>query len=177
MSTVPPQKMVEHCQQITDSGLAGPMDVPTLKANGSFPTGWFCMGTQKTLLYSHCQWRSPSKRTAVGITYVRMPLPLSTNTLIWMARGEISKRTTDGKLMREWTDEIGRHWFEAEDGKYHTIGYVMTRGFDAWINYTGYRVGEPKEEAEVALAGKSLETILPASVAGASQPMKTASAQ
>ncbi|HEX2971245.1 MAG TPA: hypothetical protein VHP11_02860 [Tepidisphaeraceae bacterium] len=176
LTTVPQQAMVEHHQQINASDLDLPIEIQPLKAHVALPAGWFPLGLQKATLYSHCQWRSPTKRTAVGITHVPMLLPLSTKALVWMAMGEITKRVNDGKIIRQWTDEVGRQWFEAENSKYHLTGYVMTRGFDAWINYSGYRVGEPKEESEVALAIKSLDTILPLSVAQAAQ-LKTASAQ
>lgn len=156
--------MVEHREKIDDTGLSEPMPVQDLKASASLPNGWTALRLQKAALYSHQQWRSPSKRTAVGVTHVKMPLPLSTKALVWMAMGEATKRVNDGKIIRRWNDALGREWFEAENEKYRMTGYVMTRGFDAWINYFGYRTTEPQEPAEIELATKALETILPLSV-------------
>lgn len=155
--------MVEHREKVDDTGLAAPSAVEALKACASLPMGWQALRLQKAALYTHQQWRAPSRRTAVGVTYVRMPLPLSTKSLVWIAMGEVNKRVQDGKILRRWTDTLGREWFEAENAKYHMTGYVMTRGFDAWINYCGHRTTEAADEAEVALATRALDTILPLS--------------
>jgi hypothetical protein len=138
----------EYRDKIDESGLALSMAVDPLKINAAFPAGWQALPLQKSSLYTHQQWRSPSKRTGVGVTYVRMPIPLSTKTLVWFAMNEAGKKTNNGKIIRQWHDELGREWFEAENEKYHMTGYVMTRGFDAWINYCGYRVQEPMEPLE-----------------------------
>ena len=74
-----------------------------------------------------------------------------------------------GKIIRQWHVELGREWFEAENDKYHMTGYVMTRGFDAWINYCGYRMTEPMEPLEIQLGNKALDTVIPLSVMGNSQ--------
>jgi hypothetical protein len=154
-------KLVEHRENIDDAGLREPVASEPVKVNISSPSGWQLLGTQKAALYTHQQWRSPSKRTAVGVTYVKMPLPLSTKTLVWFAMNEAGKKANDGKIIRQWNDSLGREWFEAENNKYHMTGYVMTRGFDAWINYCGYRVQEEKVPAEIELGTKSLDSILP----------------
>jgi len=45
----------------------------------------------------------------------------------------------------------------------------MTRGFDAWINYCGYRMQEPMEPLEITLGNRALDTVIPLSVAGKQQ--------
>ncbi len=77
---------------------------------------------------------------------------------------EYAKKSDDGHVIGQWTDALGREWFEAETHRYHLRGYVMTRGFDAWISYTGYRISEPYMPDEVEAAHRSLETMLPLSV-------------
>ena len=166
-SPLPKAKMVEYRESLDETGLASPITFDSLKVSAALPSGWLPMAMQKSVLYMHQQWRSPSRRTAVGTTYIRMPLPLSAKTLAWFAKNEATKRLTDAKIIREWTDSLGREWFEAEDARYHMIGYAMTSGFDAWINYSGYRTREPQEPTQIALATKSLDTFLPLSV---SQP-------
>ena len=156
-------KLVEHLEQVDDQGLADQANVPELKTSGAFPVGWTALPVQSGPMYTHRQWRSPSKRTAVGVTYVRMPLPLPTKTLVWFALQEAGKKT-NGKIIRQWKDDLGREWFEAENDKYHMTGYVMTRGFDAWINYCGYRVTELYMPKEADLGSKALDTILPVTV-------------
>lgn len=159
-------RLTEYREALDDSGLSLPMAVQTVNLNASLPNGWRSLGVQKSALYTHTQWRAPSRRTAVGSTYVKMPLPLSTKTLVWFALKEVAKKSNDGKIVRRWQDKLGREWFEAENSKYHMTGYVMTRGFDAWINYVGRRKNEPTESAEVALGEKALETFMPLSVVG-----------
>jgi hypothetical protein len=93
-----------------------------------------------------------------------MPIPLSAQTLIWFAKQEYAKSRKDGRLTTEWTDSIGRPWFEAENAKYHVRGYAVVKGLDAWIVYYGYKVGHAPDPAEVSLAGRCLETILPVGI-------------
>ena len=164
--TAPASKalLTEYRGKVDESGLSLAMAVEPLKANLAFPAGWLPLPLQKNVLYSHQQWRSPTKRTGVGVTYVHMPLPLSTKTLVWFAMNEAGKKTNNGRIIRQWHDELGREWFEAENDKYHMTGYVMTRGFDAWINYCGYRMTEPMEPMEIQLGNKALDTVMPLSV-------------
>lgn len=163
-SSVPKAKLAEYRGKVDAAGLASPMADEAMKITAALPSGWLPMAVQKSALYIHQQWRSPSRRTAVGVTYIRMPIPLSTKMLAWIARGEATKRLTNARILRQWTDSIGREWFEAEDAKYHMVGYAMTSGFDAWINYSGYRVREPQEPGQIELAVKSLGTILPLTI-------------
>ena len=44
-----------------------------------------------------------------------------------------------------------------------------TRGFDAWINYCGYRTQEPMEPLEIQLGNRALDTVMPLSVLGRPQ--------
>src|ERR1051325_467327 len=113
----PKAAFTDYRQNLSEVGLALPMAVDPLKGNAAFPPGWTSLPLQKTALYTHQQWRSPSKRTGVGVPYVRMPLPLSTKTLVWFAMNEAGKKTNNGKIIRQWHDELGREWFEAENDK------------------------------------------------------------
>jgi len=157
--------LVEHRQQVDSSGLVAPEAVEPLKASIAPPAAWQALKIQKTLLYTHQQWRSPSKRTAVGITYIRLPFPVGTSTVAFFAKKEAAKRSITGKLTRNWTDSLGREWFEGETDKYHITGYVLVRGLDAWINYCGYRVKEEKMAGEIELSQRALDTVLPLSAA------------
>jgi len=74
----------EYRDKINETGLALSMAIDPLKVNLASPSGWLALPLQKNPLYTHQQWRSPSKRTGVGVTYVHMPLPLSTKTLVWL---------------------------------------------------------------------------------------------
>lgn len=169
-------QFIEQRQAVLNMELAAAAVVEPLKASLCAPADWKPLPLQKTALYTHQQWRSASRRTAVGITYIRMPLPLGTKTLVWFAMNEAGKRSNDGKIIRQWNDSMGREWFEAENAKYHTTGYVITRGFDAWINYCGYRVTEPRDPEEIELGERALRTIIPQVGKGLAESMQTASA-
>src|SRR3954470_13295380 len=172
----PKALFAEYRDKINESGLALSMAADSLKINAAFPAGWQALPLQKNALYTHQQWRSPSKRTGVGVTYVHMPLPLSTKTLVWFAMNEAGKKTNNGRIIRQWHDELGREWFEAENERYHMTGYVMTRGFDAWINYCGYRMQEQMEPLEIQLGTRALDTVMPLSVLGKQQQIQSATA-
>ena len=65
--------------------------------------------------------------------------------IAWLAQKEYSKRSDDGKLLATWEDNLGRPWFEAENTRFHVRGYIVSRGFEAWIIYCGYRLEQPGE--------------------------------
>jgi hypothetical protein len=143
------------------TGLKPLESIDSVKVTGAPPVGWERLPTKKTALYTHEQWRSPSTRTGVGVAYLRMPLPLGAGAIAWFAKQEYGKKADDGRILGEWTDSFGRSWFEVENKKYHVRGYVITRGLDAWIIYSGYRLTSTPETADIALAMRSAETVVP----------------
>jgi hypothetical protein len=88
-------------------------------------------------------------------------LPLSTDMVIWLAKQKYAQRDDDGHLIAEWTDALGRHWVEAENRKYHVRGYALAEGCSAWFVYFGYKINHPMHPGEIAMAAKSLETVVP----------------
>ena len=125
--------------QVSRKGLEGPEAVQPLKAMVSLPMGWTPASPDKGKLYTHQQWWSPSHRTSIGVTYIRMPLPLGTSTILRLATCEAEKKFGESRVLKQWKDAFGREWFEAERDACLVTGYVMIRGLDAWINYFGYR--------------------------------------
>jgi hypothetical protein len=107
------------------------------------------------------QWRSPSKTVAVGVTAIRMPLPLSSKMLLWFAQREYAKRASDAKLLSNWTDDAGRQWFEAETVDYHIRGFLLTRGFEGWVFYTGFKVRKAPDDRELAVGARAVDTFAP----------------
>jgi hypothetical protein len=99
--------------------------------------------------------------TGVGVAYIHLPLPIPPAAVAWLVEKEYSKRANDGKLLASWTDSLGRPWFEAENSRFHARGYIISRGFEAWIIYCGYRLEQPPSAAEMSVAGRALETIVP----------------
>jgi len=127
----------------------------------AMPQKWEALPPKKAALYTDMQWRSPSRMTGVGVAYVRLPIPLSAKTIAWLAEREYSKSASDGRLLGSWEDALGRPWFEAENTRYHLRGYIVTRGFEAWVIYCGYKREFPPSSSELGIAARSLETIIP----------------
>jgi hypothetical protein len=167
------RRLIEHQALIDFSGLDSVRKCEHVDVAIAPPRRWEALPVKNNPLYAHQQWRSPSGHTGVGVLCAHLPLPLSTNTVVWLAKQEYAKRGNDGKLIGEWTDVLGRSWFEAEDGKYHVRGYVVTRGFSAWIVYFGYRTRYSPDLAEISIAARSAETAVPG---GESAPTTRSSA-
>jgi hypothetical protein len=163
-------RLIAHQAIIDFSGLKPPQTLESLNVAASIPKHWEALPFQRRLIYVHQQWRSPSHNTGVGIAYIHMPLPVSAKTILWFAKTQYTNQDrTDGKpkgkLLGQWTDSIGREWFEAEDNKYHVKGYAITNGFDAWIIYSGYRWRNELNLPEIAAAQRSMDSILPTPIA------------
>lgn len=159
--SVSSRRLIEHQALIDFSGLDSPRQITELAAAIAPPRRWEMQPGKSNPLYTHQQWRSPSGHTGVGIVSAHLPLPLSTKAVIWLAKQEYSKQAKDGKLMDEWTDALGRSWFEAENEKYHVRGYVVAKGFHAWVIYFGYRTRYAPDIAEIGVAARSAETAVP----------------
>lgn len=155
------QRLFEHVALIDFSGLGAQQYVDLVNVSAAPPESWEQAKPDTAAAYTHLQWRSPSKHTAVGVVHIRLPLPLSPKVVLWFAKGEYTKKKEGGKLLGEWTDELGRHWFEAENNTYHVRGYCLAQGFEAWIIYSGYRSDEPPNPSEISLAIRSSDTFVP----------------
>ncbi len=159
-------RLAAHVAMVDLTGLTNDSPIADLKVRAALPRGWDPMTPQSTALYQHRQWRSPSRMTGVGVAYIHLPLPMSAKALVWLARTQYSKRSAsehapDAKMMGQWTDSLGREWFEGESDKYHIKGYVVTSGFDAWAVYSGFRLHGIRRPAEIAIAFRSMDSIVP----------------
>jgi hypothetical protein len=153
-----------HQSYLDRDGLLPPIVTRTVSITCSVPPYWQQLPLKKTLLYTHEQWRAPDHRAGVGVAYFHTPIPLSPETIIWFAKGQYTQtagKDPNGRLIGQWTDSSGRAWFEAENSLYHVRGYAMTRGLEAWIVYSGYRVKSCPQPDEIDLAERSANTVLP----------------
>lgn len=155
------RRLIEHQAFIDFSGLKKDEAVDSVKTTLAAPRQWEVMPLQSNPLFTHQQWRSPSTHTGVGVVLAHLPLPLSPSTVVWIAKQRYAHDRGDGKVLGEWTDPLGRSWFEAENEKYHIRGYVVVKGFEAWIIYFGYRTHYAPDLAEISLAARSAETAVP----------------
>src|SRR5690242_4628858 len=160
-TTVSNHRLIENQLRIDFAGLKSTADFPALHVTCSLPQNWRALIPQNSALYTHQQWKSPTGYTGCGVVFVHMPLPFSAKTLVWFAKLEYAKQSKDGKVVSEWTDDVGRPWFEGENAKYHVRGYVVVDGFSAWIVYFGYKVNRPINTAELGLAARSVQTVIP----------------
>ena len=160
-SKVTNRRLIQHQAMIDFSGLKAPETLQDVRVTCSVPSSWSAMPLKKTGLYAHQQWKSPSTNSGIGVVHVKLPLPLGEKTILWLAKQEYTKKSNDGKEVAQWTDTVGRHWFEAENNQYHVQGYVIARGFNAWLVYFGYKTHSTPDVAELSLAARCAESFIP----------------
>jgi hypothetical protein len=162
VQTVSIFKLEMHQSQVNRTGLTAVHVNDLLQVTVATPVGWDLMPTRSNILYTHQQWRSPDKHVGMGVAYLHTPIAFSPQTLIWFAKAQYVSRTDGkGRLIAQWTDSLGRCWFEAENAIYHVRGYAMTRGNDAWIVYSGYRVQTHPSQGEIMLAQRGADSVAP----------------
>ena len=161
--TVPTARLIQHQAVVDVAGLEETEVVEPVKVHIAAPQKWEALNVRDSRLFVNAQWRSPSRMTGVGVAYVRLPFPLPARMLVWFAKREYTSRSGDnsGEVLGEWVDDLGRPWFEARNSNYHVRGYCVTKGFEAWIIYSGYKREQPPSAAELGVAARSLETIVP----------------
>jgi hypothetical protein len=163
-SPVTARAMVRQRSMLDLSGLNPVETVEQVKASIAVPRQWTEDKAKSGLFYVHQQWRSPSGATTVGVVYLRLPIPLSADTIADMAKKKYTKKGEGGEILAQWIDRFGRHWFEGQNDKYHGRGFVMVDGTTAWAAYVGYERRRPLEPLDLALGERALESVLPRGV-------------
>ena len=158
---VPTERLIQHQALIDFSGLRPPEVAEAVKVQASVPQSWVVHAVERKPLYTHQQWKSQSAKTAVGVIYARLPLPVGSDMLLWMARQQYANQGKSGTDLGQWEDALGRKWFEAETEKYHARGYVIVNGLDAWVVYSGFKIDTSPEPADIALAARCMDAIVP----------------
>src|SRR5690242_3737626 len=104
--TVATHQLIKHQALIDFAGLRSAAVVDLVSVSISTPQDWETMPSRKTSLYSHQQWRSPSRGNAVGVAYIRLPIPLPASAIVWFAKNEYTKQAADhsGRVIGEWSD-------------------------------------------------------------------------
>lgn len=162
-SNVTGSALLAHQMQSDTSGLKPAMTYAVIHASVAPPRNWTQLPTNRGVLYTHQQWRSPDHGTGIGIAYIHLPLPASPQFLLFLAKTQYagSGRNGTGHLQKQWTDSLGRLWFEAEDSDYHIRGYAMTRGLDAWIVYSGHRLRGDVRDSDIGMANRTADAVVP----------------
>jgi hypothetical protein len=161
VDSVSTRRLIEHRAMVDLSGLGPLTRYDDVQAQAAVPRTWQPSRVKNAPLYTDMHWRSPSGRTGVGIVYIRTPLPLRPGLLIWLAQREYARRADDGRMLARWSDSAGREWFEAQNSRYHIRGCAMVSGTNAWIIYSGRKSGEAPDAAELGLAWRCLQTVIP----------------
>ena len=159
--TVSNRALLAHLPGVDFSGLRSMEPLDSVKVTCSLPDRWRALAPNEAAMYTIRQWKSPSGYTGVGIVYAHLPFPVNAKALLWFAKMEYTKKGGDGTALGEWTDSLGRPWFEAENEKYHVRGYAVTDGFSAWIVFSGYKITRPMNTAEMNLASRCIDTVVP----------------
>src|SRR3954454_17743687 len=104
--TVATHQLIKHQALIDFAGLRSAQIVDLVSVSIATPQDWETMPCRKTALYSHQQWRSPSRGNAVGVAYIHLPIPLPASAIVWFAKNEYAKQAPDhsGHVVGEWTD-------------------------------------------------------------------------
>jgi hypothetical protein len=168
--TASSRRLIAHAAMLDFSGLQPAAPLGDVKMRAALPLSWDERPASTGPLYVHRQWRSPSQTNAVGVVYLHLPFPVSARLLIWFAKTQYAQRQegeTQGRLIAQWTDALGREWVDAENARYHVRGYALTSGFDAWFVYAGYRIQSPMNPMEIGMAARSVEAMLPLPLAPA----------
>jgi hypothetical protein len=160
--TVSTVQLEIHQDTINLSGLSPLHANEPLHVSCAPPDSWDQLPLHANPLFAHQQWRSIDRQVGMGVAYLHTPIPCSPQTLIWFAKTQYARsHDSSGRLIAEWTDSLGRCWFEAENKNYHIRGYAMTHGNDAWVVYSGYRVQAHPPATEILLAARGADSVAP----------------
>src|SRR5687768_5161787 len=95
-------KQILRQQRLLDfTGLLPAQTIKDLNVKWSAPRGWEALPPKSGMMFTHQQYRSPSGVTGVGVAYVRLPFPVSSNMIAWFAQREYLKKHNDQKEDRK----------------------------------------------------------------------------
>ena len=97
-------------------------------------------------------WLSPTGRTAYGVIYIRLPLPVGPDLVLWRFIADMREMEGDGRLISRERSDDGELRFVAENPRYRFNARLHTAGRDAWIIYAGVERDQPPDAAEFSLA-------------------------
>ncbi|MBV8780329.1 MAG: hypothetical protein JO353_02925, partial [Phycisphaerae bacterium] len=114
---------IHPATQPFDSFAALSLNQPTrmdvLNAQAVPPLGWKPDPLKQSSSHAHEVWLSPDGRTAYGIIYFHMPLPVGRDFALWAFMNQM-KQTEGEAILRSksWDEQRGCERFVAEGGLY-----------------------------------------------------------
>ncbi|MFT3786945.1 MAG: hypothetical protein QM770_12390 [Tepidisphaeraceae bacterium] len=142
-----------------DSGLRNPSFFAAPSAFPAPPLGWSLDKETGDDRFRHLVWISPTGRTAYGIIFFKLPLPVGHElALQYGFLNEMKKNTGEANLLgKRWDPSIEALRFEVEGGLYSLRSSFYVRGLEGWAVYAGTRRDQPLESDELKLAEKARE--------------------
>ncbi|HEY8666043.1 MAG TPA: hypothetical protein VIL86_05225 [Tepidisphaeraceae bacterium] len=122
------------------------------------PIGWTAEPLKKNERRRHQIWLSPSGKTAYGVIYFPLPLPVGPNTVFPRFMKAMERSEGDAILLNKETDpNLPGIRFVAEGGLYTMRGNLIVSGWNGWAIYAGSRRNEDVNEVEMQLAEEARE--------------------
>jgi len=104
-------------------------------------------------MHKHGVWISPSGRTAYGVIYFSLPLPVGHDLVLWGFLNEMRKTEGEATLLsKEWDDKLPGLRFVAQGGRYVVRTNLSVHGFHGWACYAGTLRNDPIVPEELAEA-------------------------
>jgi hypothetical protein len=122
------------------------------------PPGWLPDPLKSSSSHKHVVWLSPSRRTAYGVIYFSLPLPVGHEVALWGFLQEM--RRTEGQatlVEKRWDDRLPGIRFVARGGQHVVRVNLVVRGFHGWACYAGTLRGDEIVPDELELAEDARE--------------------
>jgi hypothetical protein len=113
-------------------------------------------------------WVSPTGRTAYGVIYIRLPLPVGPDFVLWRFIADMREMEGGGRLISRERSGGGEIRFVAENPRYRFNARLHTAGSNAWVIYAGVGRDEPPDADEFSVAERARDATVPG-LAGASR--------
>jgi hypothetical protein len=143
---------------LRDPELTDPTAVPVVNAVCRPPVGWKLDPPKHSAQHDHLVWISPSGRTAYGVIYFHLPLPVGHELALWGFLNEMRASEGEAKLLQKnWDSNLNCLRFVAEGGQYTVRTNLFVRGWTGWAVYAGTLRAFAINAAELAVARRARE--------------------
>jgi hypothetical protein len=146
---------------IAVQGLNPPIAIDAVQAVCDPPLQWKLDPPKRSATHTHLVWISPSGRTAYGVIYFHLPLPVGHDLALWGFLDQMRASEGEATLIKKnWDPNLGALRFVAEGGQYTVRTNLFVRGFSGWAVYAGTLRAFPVNQAELELAERAREATL-----------------
>jgi hypothetical protein len=122
------------------------------------PLHWKPDPLKQSSTHTHEVWLSPTGRTAYGVIYFHLPLPVGHDLALWGFLNQMRASEGEATLIeKKWDPNLGALRFVAEGGQYTVRTNLFVHGFSGWAVYAGTLRAYPVDQAELELAERARE--------------------